>query len=67
MSFFKCTKFQLDQSIKTKKKTEHLATRISEMAESIFFKFCMYTHLPGGHFCSKFGYNRIRDHGDIYG
>ena len=27
------------------------------------FKFGMWTPLPSRHFCSKFGFNRIRDHG----
>ena len=48
---------------KTKKKTHTLAARISEMAEAIFFKFGMWTPLPSRHYCSNFGFNRIRNHG----
>ena len=48
---------------KTKKKTQTLAARISEMAGAIFFKFGMWTPLPCRHFCSNFGFNRIRNHG----
>ena len=48
---------------KTKKKNQTFAARISEMAEAIFFKFGMWTPLPRWHFCSNFGFNRIRNHG----
>ena len=48
---------------KNQEKTQTLATRISEMAGAIFFKFGMWTPLPRRHFCSNFGYNRIRNHG----
>ena len=48
---------------KTKKKTQTLADRISEMDGAIFFKFGMWTPLPIRHFCSNFGFNRIRNHG----
>ena len=48
---------------KKKKKTQTLAARISEMAGEIFFKFGMWTPLPRWHFCSNFGFNRIRNHG----
>ena len=44
-------------------KTQTLAARISEMAGVIFFKFGMWTRLPSRHFCSNFGFNRIRNHG----
>ena len=51
---------------KKKKKNEEknpqtLAARISEMAKAIF-KFGMWTHLPIRHFCSKFGFNQIREY-----
>ena len=45
------------------KTTQTLAARISEMAGAIFFKFGMWTPLPRRHFCSNFGFNRIRNHG----
>ena len=45
------------------KKTLTLAACISEMARTIFFKFGMWTPLPRRHFCSNFGFNRIRNHG----
>ena len=45
------------------KKPQTLAARISEMAGAIFFKFRMWTPLPNRHFCSNFGFNRIRNHG----
>ena len=45
------------------KKTQTLAARISEMAGAIFFKFGKWTPLPRRHFCSNFGFNRIRNHG----
>ena len=45
------------------KKPQTLAARISEMAGAIFFKFRMWTRLPSRHFCSNFGFNRIRNHG----
>ena len=48
---------------KTKKKNQTLAARISEMDGAIFFKFGMWTPLPSRHFCSNFGFNRIRNHG----
>ena len=48
---------------KTKKKTQTLAARISELAGAIFFKFKMWTPRPSRHFCSNFGVNRIRNHG----
>ena len=44
-------------------KTQTLATCILEMAGAIFFKFGMCTPLPSRHFCSNFGFNRIRNHG----
>ena len=47
---------------KTKKKTQTLADRISEMDGATFFKFGMWTPLPSRHFCSNFGFNRIRNH-----
>ena len=46
-----------------RKKTQTLATRISEMARAIFFKFGIWTPLPSQHCCSNFGFNRIRNHG----
>ena len=45
------------------KNPQTLATRISEMAGAIFFKFGMWTPLPSRHFCGNFGFNRIRNHG----
>ena len=48
---------------KRRKKTLTLADRISEMDGAIFFKFGMWTPLPSRHFCSNFGFNRIRNHG----
>ena len=48
---------------KKKKKTQTLATRISEMAGAIFFKFGMWTPPPSRHVCSNFGFNWIRNHG----
>ena len=44
-------------------KTQTLADRISEMDGAIFFKIGMWTPLPSQHFCSNFGFNRIRNHG----
>ena len=49
---------------KTKKKNpQTLAARISEMALASFFKFGMWTPQPSRHFCSNFGFNRIRNNG----
>ena len=48
---------------KNEEKTQTLATRISEMAGAIFFQFGMWTPLPSRHFCSNFGFNRIKNHG----
>ena len=48
---------------KIKKKNQTLVAHISEMAGATFFKFGMCTPLPSWHFCSKFGFNWIRDHG----
>ena len=45
------------------KKPLTLAACISEMAGAIFFKFGMWTPLPSRHFCSNFGFNRIRNDG----
>ena len=47
---------------RNKDKTKTLVTRISEMAMKIIFKLCIQTPLPGRHFCSKFGSNRIRNY-----
>ena len=47
---------------KRRKKTQTLADRILEMDGAIFFKFGMWTPLPSRHFCSNFGFNRIRNH-----
>ena len=57
--------FRILQSVRKEeeKKTQTLAARISEMAGAIFFKFGMWTPLPRRHFCSNFGFNRIRNHG----
>ena len=43
-------------------KTLTLAARIAEMAGVIFFKFGMLTPLPSRHFCTNFGFNRIRNY-----
>ena len=48
---------------KNEEKTQTLAARISEMAGAIFFKCGMWTPLPSRHFCSNFGFNRIKNHG----
>ena len=45
-----------------RKKTETLLSRISEMAGTIYFKFGMQPAIKGGHFHSKFGVLRIKDH-----
>ena len=72
-----CAKFQPDWStnlrfmvdfakcanISRRKNPQTLAARISEMAGTIFFKFGMWIPLPSRHFCRKFGFNRMRDHG----
>ena len=60
--FAKCAKRSRRRK-KRRKKTQTLAARISEMAGAIFFKFGMWTPLPRRHFCSNFGFNRIRNHG----
>ena len=62
--FAKCA-IRRSRRKKRRKKTQTLAARISEMAGAIFFKFgtTMWTPLPRRHFCSKFGFNRIRNHG----
>ena len=52
-----------EEKKKRRKKTQTLAARISEMAGAIFFKFGVWTPLPRRHFCSNFGFNRIRNHG----
>ena len=48
---------------KNEEKTQSLAAHISKMAEAIFFKCGMWTPLASRHFCSNFGFNRIRNHG----
>ena len=48
---------------KNEEKTQTLAARISEMAGANFLKFGMWTPLPSRHFCSNFGFTRIRNHG----
>ena len=48
---------------KEEKNPQILATRISEMAGAIFFKFGIWTPLPSRHFCNNFGFNRIRNYG----
>ena len=47
---------------KNEEKNPNLAPHISEMAGAILFQFGMWTSLPSWHFCSKFGFNRIRNH-----
>ena len=61
--FAKCAKRRSKRRKKRRKKTQTLAARISEMAGAIFFKFGMWTPLPSRHFCSNFGFNRIRNRG----
>ena len=56
--FAKCAKRRI-----SRKKTQTLTARISEMAGAIFFKFGMWTPLPSRHFSSNVGFNRIRNHG----
>ena len=56
-------KEEVEEEKKRRKKNHTLAARISEMAGAIFFKFGMWTPLPRRHFCSNFGFNRIRNHG----
>ena len=46
-----------------KKKKKKKKKKISEMDGAIFFKCGMWTLLPSWHFCSNFGFNRIRNHG----
>ena len=58
--FAKCAKRRRK---KRRKKTQTLADRISEIDGAIFFKFGMWTPLPSRHFCSNFGFNRMRNHG----
>ena len=63
-----CVLWRILQSVqkeekKRRKKTQTLAAPISKMAGVIFFKFGMWTPLPSWHFCSNFGFNRIRNHG----
>ena len=53
---------EVEEGKKRRKKKQILAARISEMAGAIFFKFGMWTPLPSWHFCSNFGFNRIRNH-----
>ena len=48
---------------KNEEKTQPLSARISEMAGAIVFKFGMWTPRPSWHFCSNFGFNRIRNDG----
>ena len=60
VDFAKCAK--KEEKMK-KKKTRTLAVCILEMAGAIFFKFGMSTPLPSWHFCSNFGFNRIKNHG----
>ena len=56
-------KEEVEEEKKRRKKTLTLSARISEMAGAIFFKFGIWTPLPSRHFCSNFGFNRIRNHG----
>ena len=63
--FVKCAKRRSRRSRRKKRrrKTQTLAAHISERAGAIFFKFGMWTPLPSRHLCSKFGFNRVKDHG----
>ena len=51
-----------EEVVVEEEKTQTLATCISEMSGAIVFKFGMWTPLPSQHFCSNFGFNRIRCH-----
>ena len=59
--FVKCVKRRSGR--KNEEKTQTLAACTSEMAGVISFKCGMWTPLPSQHFCSKFGFNRIREYG----
>ena len=59
--FVKCAK-RRSRGRKNKEKIQTFATLISEMAGAIFFKVGMWTPLPSLHLCSKFSFNRIKDH-----
>ena len=48
---------------KNEEKNPNFATRISEIAGAIVFKFGMWTTLPSRHFYSNCGFNRIKNHG----
>ena len=54
-------KEEAEEEKNKEKKPQNLASRLSEMAGVIFFKFGLLTSLPSWHFCSKFGVNRIRE------
>ena len=56
-------KEEVEEEKKRRKKTQTLAARISEMARANFLKFGMWIPRPSRHFCSNFGFNRIRNHG----
>ena len=56
-------KEEVEEEKNEEEKTQTLAARISEMAGAIFYKFGMWTPLPSRHFCSNFGFNRVRNHG----
>ena len=43
-----------------RKKPQNLAACISEMAGAIFFKYEMWISLPSQHYCSNFGFDRIK-------
>ena len=47
---------------KPRNKKELLGTHILEMAKVIFFKFGVWSGLPGGNLCSKTGSNQMKDH-----
>ena len=62
--FAKCAKRRSTvEEEKNEEKPQTLPTRILEMAGATFLKFGMWTPLPSWHFCSNFGFNRIRNHG----
>ena len=53
---------EVEEEKNEEKNPQTLADRISEMNGAIFFTFGMWTPLLSRHFCSNFGFNRIRNH-----
>ena len=56
-------KEEVEEEKNEEKKPQTLAACISETAGAIVFKFGMSTPRPSRHFCSNFGFNRIRNYG----